>query len=68
MINHTHDERAPEAGCGQRADPPRGVVVAAGRPTGLGIIALLLAVIATATVLRWDEAALRRFLQKEPSP
>jgi hypothetical protein len=35
-------------------------MTAPGRQTGVWIIALLLAVIATATVLRWDESALTR--------
>ena len=59
MNNHTHD--VPTQCAAPQGDPSRVVLVAApGRQTGLWIITVLLAVIATAMVLRWDEATLTR--------
>jgi hypothetical protein len=61
MNTHTHDVPTPAGSAAAQPDAPRVVVVTVpGRQTGLWLIAVLLAVIATATVLRWDEASLTR--------
>lgn len=61
-MNHdTHNVPMPSASDASPTDNPRVIFVAApARPVGLWIISILLAVIATIMVLRWDDASLTR--------